>query len=603
MSEEFFVKKNRLEEITDTTTIDDIIKVYKNNLDSNDIDEELRKYFIWDYELLCCYEKTMGIENAKGNRLGAYIEYTNGYKYPDIDSFEEERIEFYDKCLKHEININKKIRYLDYLVDYGAKSNKYVYACQLIDLLIENNKIEDYNDDTECLNYISKLSRAVNISTSYGMNEKISILESNINDIISKFVEVKSYRWILEISEQFRYLCYNKKNKRISQDSINSLIEILEICKEFYKEEKNINLHQSFCYEFYEWIKREDSSDSRIKQVLLEIGQSFEDEAEYQGGREEKSNLVKAHFLECAVNHYANIGARDKVYNLKVKIKEAYRLAKDEVKEYEYNLDIPNFDKFEEEAERFIFDDIDSAFEVFSRVSIYNFIPKIEKIINMAKDRQENSLMNLVGISKISNDRKVFDANSEDEREKYFLFEQYNIWLQLMFSIMYDKIWIKLKQQGLNCEMIVDRITGWECMSETDADIIKVGIERYFNEDFISAIHILVPKFESCFREFFSWGGYPTTSIKKSATQHEQTFNEFLENDFVKENIDSDTLFLIKYVMVENLGFNLRNDIAHGLAGADKFSKNIANIVLWLYFILTDLGWRPKEIEDKKINI
>ncbi|WEV13540.1 hypothetical protein [Clostridium perfringens] len=43
MSEEFFVKKNRLEEITDTTTIDDIIKVYKKNLDSNDIDEELRK--------------------------------------------------------------------------------------------------------------------------------------------------------------------------------------------------------------------------------------------------------------------------------------------------------------------------------------------------------------------------------------------------------------------------------------------------------------------------------------------------------------------------------------------------------------------------------
>lgn len=60
MSEEFFVKKNRLEEITDTTTIDDIIKVYKNNLDSNDIDEELRKYFIWDYELLCCYEKNNG---------------------------------------------------------------------------------------------------------------------------------------------------------------------------------------------------------------------------------------------------------------------------------------------------------------------------------------------------------------------------------------------------------------------------------------------------------------------------------------------------------------------------------------------------------------
>lgn len=600
MVEIFFREKSNLEEITITSTIDEVMKIYEENFNLDDMNEELKKYFIWDYELLRCHEKTMDIENAKGNRLGSYIEYTNGHKYPDIDNFEGERIEFYDKCLNYEININKKIRYLDYLVDYGERSNKYGYACQLIDLLIENNKIEDYNNATECLNYISKLSRAVNISTSYGMNEKISILEVNINDIISKFIEVKNYRWILEISEQFRYLCYNKKNKRISQDSINSIIEVLEICKEFYKEERNINLHQSFCYEFCEWIKREDSSDPRIKQVLLEIGEAFEDEAEYQGGREEKSYLVKAHFLECAVNHYANIGARDKVYHLKVKIKEAYRLTKDEVTEHEYNLDIPNFKEIEAEAERFILEDINSSFEVFSRIGIDRFIPKREEIINTAKERQVNSLMNLVGISKISNDRKVFDANSEEEREKYFLFEQYNIWLQLMFSIMYDKIWIKLEQQGLSCEMVVDRITGWECMSEIDADIIKVGIERYFNEDFISAIHILVPKFESCFREFFSWGGYPTTSIKKSATQHEQTFNEFLENDFVKNNIDSDTLFLIKYVMVDNLGYNLRNDIAHGLAGADKFSRNIANIVLFLYFILTNLGWETKKIENKE---
>ena len=68
----------------------------------------------------------------------------------------------------------------------------------------------------------------------------------------------------------------------------------------------------------------------------------------------------------------------------------------------------------------------------------------------------------------------------------------------------------------------------------------------------------------------------------------------------MKNNIDSDTLFLIKYVMVDNLGYNLRNDIAHGLAGADKFSRNIANIVLFLYFILTNLCWETKEVGNKE---
>lgn len=596
MVETFLREKSGLKEITADSTIDEVIRIYERNFNLDGMGEDLKKYFTWDYELLWCCEKIMNIDNTKENRLGSYIECTDGRKYPDIDNFEEDRIEFYDKCLNHEININKKIRYLDYLVDYGKKSNKYSYACQLIDLLIQNNKIEDYENTTECLNHISKLSRAVNISTSYGMNKKICILEGNINNIISKLVEIKNYRWILDISKQFRYLCYNKKNKRISKDSIKSIIEILEICKKFYKEERNINLHQAFCYEFYEWIKKEDGSDPRIRQVLLEIGQAFEDEAEYQGGKEEKSYLVKAEFLERAVNHYVNIGERHKVYNLKVKIKEAYRLTNNEIKEHEYNLDISNFEEIEAETEKFIREDINSSFEVFSRKGIYMFIPKVDEIINRAKERQANSLMNLIGISKISNDRKIFSANSKDEKEKYFLFDQYNMELLLIFSIMYDRIWLKLKQQGLSCKMVVDRITGWECMNEIDADIIKVGIERYFEDDFISAIHILVPKFENCFREFFSWGGYPTTSIKKSATQHEQTFNEFLENNFVKDNIDSDTLFLIKYVMIDNLGYNLRNDIAHGLAGVDKFNRYIANIVLFLYFILTDLCWETKEI-------
>ena len=590
----FLDEKKTLAEIKEDSTIDDIMRTYSNKIDSLDKDDQLRKYFIWDYEILRCCENTMHLEDSKSNRLGSYIEYTDGYKYPDIEKFEHERKDFYDACLDEENNLNMKIRYLDYLVDYGDSSKKYKYACELVKLLIENNKIEDYNDAGECLKYISRLSRAVDISVSFGMKENIEKLENHIKEKVSLLVEVQNYRWILEISQLLRCMCYNKKDKRISQKTIDYIIYTLEISRRYYYQQKNMNLNQAFSWELINWIKKENINDIKINELLLDIGKAYENEAEYQGGAVEKSYHTKASFLELAVAHYIRIGARDKVYDLKVKIKEAYRLGKDEVIEQTYNLDIPNPEIIEAESERFILDNIDDSFELFSKVGVLRFIPKKSDLVNSANERQSNSIINLIGISKISNDRKIFDANNESEREKYFLCEEYNYWLQLMFSIMYDRIWIKLEAQGLNSDMVIDRITGWECMSDTDAEIIKVGIERYFNEDFISALHILVPRFENCFREFFAWGGYPTTSIKKSAVQHEQTFNEFLENDFVKENIDSDVLYLIKYVMVENLGYNLRNDIAHGLIQIDKFNRNIANIVLCLYFILTSLCWEIK---------
>ncbi|GAA0738653.1 DUF4209 domain-containing protein [Clostridium oceanicum] len=588
MTNEFLLEKNKIG-ISNEISLDSIIKIYKEKIDNMNNNELLKKYFIWDYELFVCVQNIMHTRYGKENRLEPYLTYKDGSVWPNIGNFEEDRIEFYDTCLNATENIAMKIRYLDYLIDYRDKSKKYIYACKLIELLIHNNNIDDYDDAGKCLEYISKLSRAVDISTSFGMKEKIGMLEVSIKNIFSKFLEIKNYRWILEISELFRYLCYNKKNKRITQESINYTIGVLETCKEYYKQEKNMNLHQAFCCEFYNWIKKEDSDKERISKVLLEFGKAYEDEAEYQGGRKEKSYHVRAHFLECAVNHYINIGARDKVYNLKVKIKECYRLGRKETKEHKFEIDIPDYDLIEKDSEKFILESIEKSFGLFSRVGY--FTPEKQHIINTAKKRYANSLMNIIGITKITGDRKIFDANGDEERSKYFIYEEYNTWLQIMFSIMYDKVWIKLIKQGLTCNMVVKRITEWEYMNDEDSEIIKRGIERYFEDDFISAIHILTPKFESCFREFFVWGGYATTSIKNSVTQHEQNFNDFIRNDFVKKNIEMDTLFLIQYIMVDNLGYNLRNDVAHGLAGLDKFNRNTANIVIYLFFRLTNLHW------------
>lgn len=72
----------------------------------------------------------MDIENSKGNRLC----YISNVLISIYWKFEKGRIEFYNKCLNPKININKKIRYLAYFLDYGEKINKYSYVCKVIDL-------------------------------------------------------------------------------------------------------------------------------------------------------------------------------------------------------------------------------------------------------------------------------------------------------------------------------------------------------------------------------------------------------------------------------------------------------------------------------------
>ena len=67
----------------------------------------------------------------------------------------------------------------------------------------------------------------------------------------------------------------------------------------------------------------------------------------------------------------------------------------------------------------------------------------------------------------------------------------------MTFSVLYNKIWSKLLEQGLTVDMVIHRITDWKYMSDDNSFMIKKGIERYFEKDYVSAIHILVPRFES----------------------------------------------------------------------------------------------------------
>lgn len=47
--------------------------------------------------------------------------------------------------------------------------------------------------------------------------------------------------------------------------------------------------------------------------------------------------------------------------------------------------------------------------------------------------------------------------------------------------------------------------------------------------------------------------------------------------------------------MLDDLGYNLRNKVAHGLAEMSLFKKSIADMVIYLFFCLTNYAWPDKD--------
>lgn len=593
MYKHYLEERNRLLDIGKSSSLYEVAKVWEEQKENILAMGKISQYFIWDYELMKCGENTLHISPEETQRLIPLCEYTNGEKYPNIEEFEVERIAFYTECLSYTSNLAMKIRYTDYLFEYCEKKDKFLIGNRLCGYLMEylghSSKDEEWG-------YISKMSRLIDVAV---MFKKEDIIAEIVPIIFKKIEELQSESSYLEIKSLLtltRYFMGHKKLSCIKDADKQQIISYIQESRDRLINDKNIHIYILFIEELIEWFKVVGKTQEEILVLRVEIGKALEIESDYQGGRAEKSDIVKAHFIEQAIKHYINIGEIDKVNSLKVKLKETYKslIQGDELKTFETTVEIPN-QVIEDILQPIIVDDKRVA--VLRLCLNQHFIPGKEGLLEDAKKTcSEMVFSQLASLSKIYSDRKVQDSSSSnDNLEQQQFYSNYDIYLKMVFSTVFKEGWDRLVKKGLTQDDVIEDIIGWKYMSNDDAAIVKVGITRYFEEDFISALHILIPRFENCFRNFFIEGGYPTISIKDGITQHEQNFNDFLLNDYVAASINNDLLFMVRFVMVEQSGYNLRNNIAHGLARIEEFNRTIADMVLVLYYNLINYRWENRD--------
>ncbi|PLC47867.1 hypothetical protein CR159_21245 [Pollutimonas subterranea] len=101
-----------------------------------------------------------------------------------------------------------------------------------------------------------------------------------------------------------------------------------------------------------------------------------------------------------------------------------------------------------------------------------------------------------------------------------------------------------------------------------------------FEYEFGHAIHLLCPQFEHLIRIQLKEAGAHTTTINPDGIEHENGLSTLMELPAATEIFGEDLAFEIKSVFTEALGFNLRNETAHGLLD-DNTSSSIQSVYAW----------------------
>ena len=135
------------------------------------------------------------------------------------------------------------------------------------------------------------------------------------------------------------------------------------------------------------------------------------------------------------------------------------------------------------------------------------------------------------------------------------------------------------------------------------ADIISLGFARFFNGDFISALHILVPQLENSLRNVLKKAGANPSGIKSDMTQENRTLSVMLEKD--RETLERIFGSAIVYE-IENLfdvrgGPSFRHQVAHGLVSSHRCYEPDAIYACWFIFRLCCLPLFPRwnEVTDR----
>ena len=123
----------------------------------------------------------------------------------------------------------------------------------------------------------------------------------------------------------------------------------------------------------------------------------------------------------------------------------------------------------------------------------------------------------------------------------------------------------------------------------------KWGRSGIFPGDFISAMHVLVPQLEDVLRGTLRKLGGSTTSVQGGVTR-EIELAKVLDAPEMEQLLGEDTIFYLRYLLVEQLGMNLRNRVAHGLVRKSECTSQAAALV-----VLSLLRLVPYKA-DTKIN-
>ncbi len=535
------------------------------------------------------------------------------WKYPDISFFTENGFKEVEQAFKTTKSIKLKARYSDFFWLSKKDYKKARIAFDNYFILIKKYEEADKKNPIGYfgLDVLDSTRRAFQISKSISYRQSDIIKEIERLSLNFNSKSSSKYKLVIDLVS----IALNNKKEFKSEEFWQGLVLI---CEKYYKElSKDKNWY--FSRDYLNNAKKIELMifSKKSKKWDKLVAKSYLCEADYHGMQESLAELPS---LLSSIEEYKKLKDFRKTEELKKRYEKASKNVR--LKELRTEINISRIVTVaKNQANELCKQRPDEVFKYLllspDLFPIYNSI-EIE-----AKKNEKRFVFMHLG-SQIVFDQKMNIARrycSKEEKHFFAILRQFGVSFiinKIYTDIIFEKLIEKNILTWVNTSSFLRKYCWYKNVYEVKndkgitlfksqkwLDLMAPGIKLYLNNakkylrkkdkkipysEIILASDSLAMKIEGVIREIFRKLGRSTFKVKRKGDENitvEKDLNDFLIDNFSEQMFSKDLTLLMRFLLIEPSGYNLRNNIGHCLIQKEDY--NLSNLH-FLFLILLRLG-------------
>jgi len=528
---------------------------------------------------------------TEGDHFPGYFQpfavFTDGSTSPPRDLLSPERLRYLEQRARDSSNPIHASRFADVVWDF---SQNIEMAHLAVDKYLECAEL--YKKNRWGLELAETLARSASLSAMISDTQRLTRVKRAILRYLDELDSAQEYRFGIDMIDTVA-----ESHMVLTEIELRRVIIIADRAVAYYREKHpkrddslgpvdgpNENLVR-LLHESKLKLAHAQTSYSTLldaKQESLEIARSYEREGDLA---QQQSRSLPALFLYIdAEKRFRDLGQTPDFKRLRVKLgKVGLQVDTEMEREPPISVAIEVSDSQVEEYIKPIF--APTLEETLQRISETKlFVPDV----NAAESSFKPSLSSLFATVTLRDGHVTGRSVSDDQLKSKPLDDEMTVRISFMTPFI-SHLFAKLKREySMNPDSLAAHFQRWGFCRSRNLSLLGKGFEHYFQEDYVSALHLLVPQVEDILRNLLREANRSVTIPPDSGRRgRAATLGSLLLDEEFRRVAGTSLIRYYRLVLDDPNGMNLRNDLAHGLMEVKTMSKSGVELILYVLLSLT----------------